>query len=440
MLPLEGSSALPSAPPRPGIPAVGEVVAGRYRITGVLGEGGMGIVLAAEHATLGEPVAIKVMLAEAASSDEARERFLREARATARIHSDHVVRILDVGTTDRGAPFLVMERLVGQDLQQRLEEQGALPFAHVVPLILQACAGLAAAHAMKIVHRDVKTQNLFVTRRNDGSEQVKVLDFGIAKAGMVSSSSLDKSLTNTAASFGTPTHMSPEQVRSSKDVDARADVWAIGVVTYELLSGRLPFDGTSAAGVLAAVIADDPAPLPPAVPAPLAAVVRRCLEKDANRRWPSVAALARALAPFAPGSRALVAEILRIGGDAGGAPPARARRWARDGRVLVAIGAFGLALGAIVVVAVAGTRRPEPAAGAVAAEVRPAPTVGAATERATAAASAATDRPGAPTATPAASAAPHAVEATTSTVSRAIPTPTAAPRRPRVPDPTADRE
>ncbi|MBL8716729.1 MAG: serine/threonine protein kinase [Myxococcales bacterium] len=284
-----------------GVPRPGEVIAGKYRVDGELGAGAMGVVLSGHHLLLQRPVALKVLRQASASRPVVVARFLREARAALSIQSAHVVRVMDVGTLDGGAPFMVMEHLDGEDLGQLLARRGPLPVGEAVGYVLQACDAVAEAHQRGIVHRDLKPANLFLTRRADGRALIKVLDFGISKA-TLGEAERDLGLTESAAILGSPIYMSPEQVRDSKSVDARADVWALGVVLYRLTSGAAPFEGSTFSSLCAAIAADPPVPLRerfPAVPAALDAVVTRCLEKDPAARFPDVSALAAALAPLA---------------------------------------------------------------------------------------------------------------------------------------------
>lgn len=274
----------------------GEVIAGKYRVEKLLGQGGMGVVVAARHLQLQERVAVKLMLTDD-SNEEAAERFVREARAAARIESDHVAHVSDVGVTADGRAYLVMEYLDGQDLSQLLTSRGRLPAAEAVDYLLQACEAIAEAHSLGIVHRDLKPSNLFLTRRRDRTPHVKVLDFGISKMGTPSMAQI--SITNTAALMGSPLYMSPEQMTSTKDVDARSDIWALGVVLYELLSGRAPFDGETLPQVCSRVMQEQPPPLiVPELPVGLPVVVTKCLEKRPEARYQSLAELALALAPF----------------------------------------------------------------------------------------------------------------------------------------------
>jgi serine/threonine-protein kinase len=277
----------------------GDVLAGKYRVERVLGEGGMGVVVAARHVALDQIVALKFLLPEIVTNQEALGRFMREARNAVRLKSEHVAKVTDVGTLENGAPYIVMEYLEGTDLAGVLERQRVLPLPTAVDFILQACDAIAEAHALGIVHRDLKPQNLFVTRRHDNTSLVKVLDFGISKS---AAGAADFAATKTQAVMGSPAYMSPEQMRSAKNADARSDVWALGIILYQLVLGRVPWDAETFTELAIKVAMD---PLPPFPnPGPLAPgleeVLRRCLEKDPNRRYPDVYALALALAPFAP--------------------------------------------------------------------------------------------------------------------------------------------
>jgi tRNA A-37 threonylcarbamoyl transferase component Bud32 len=297
-----------------GLPKAGDVLAGRYAIEGVIGQGGMGVVLAARHTVLGQRVAVKFLLPELAKRQpEAAERFVREARAAIHLKSEHVARVMDVGTEANGAAYMVMEFLEGRDLQRVAREQAPLGVAWVVDCVLQAAEALAEAHAAGIVHRDLKPANLFLTTHADGSPLVKVLDFGISKAAVPG----ERGITRTDAVMGSPGYMAPEQIRSAKHVDQRADVWGLGIVLYELLTGRPPFDGDNIATLSAQIVLETPTPadtVRPEIPKGLAEAVARCLEKDPAGRFQNVAALARALSPFGtPASATLVERIGRIG-------------------------------------------------------------------------------------------------------------------------------
>jgi eukaryotic-like serine/threonine-protein kinase len=276
--------------------APGTIVAGKYRIESLLGEGGMGFVVAATHIQLGTQIALKLLREEMAKSQRVVERFLREAQASAQLRSEHVCRVMDVSTLDTGVPFIVMELLYGRDLATVIKQAAPLPVGAIADYILQACQGIAEAHSLGIVHRDLKPGNLFLTQRPDGRPLIKVLDFGIAKA---PGASRDFSLTQTASVMGSPGYMSPEQLKSSKEVDARADLWSLGVVMYEMVTGRPPFTAESITELALRVTLDPTPPLPPTVPRGFVDVIDRCLAKDPKNRFRDIAALAAALAPFA---------------------------------------------------------------------------------------------------------------------------------------------
>ena len=269
----------------------GATVAGKFRIERILGAGGMGMVAVATHLHLDQRVALKVLLAEAANDPSAVQRFLREARAAAKLRSENICHVTDVGQLDNGAPYIVMELLEGQDLAALLS-RGAMQQVHAIDAVLQACVGLAEAHANGIVHRDLKPANLFVTRRLDGSPLIKVLDFGIAKAPAQAATGL----TQTQAVMGTPGYMAPEQLRSTRDADARADIWALGVILYQALSGRLPFPANSITEFAVKSVMDPPDPID--VDPNLRGVILKALEKDPAQRFPDIGAFATALAPF----------------------------------------------------------------------------------------------------------------------------------------------
>jgi len=283
----------------------GTVLDGKYQVGRLLGRGGMGVVMAAQHLLLDTEVALKFLTT---TEPELVARFSREARAAARIQSEHVARVLDVGALANGAPFMVMECLTGEDLSQILA-RGPLPPVEAVDYVLQACEAIAEAHALGIVHRDVKPANLFLTRRAHGRSMVKVLDFGISRGGARGMPTLTGS-----GLLGSPQYMSPEQWTDSRAVDARSDLWSLGVVLYEMLAGRRPFDGESFPAIFTAIANDAPPPLPRGlVPAGLEEAVWRCLEKDKSRRFQDVASLASAIGPFgSPASRPLLDRIAHI--------------------------------------------------------------------------------------------------------------------------------
>lgn len=277
----------------------GTVVGGKFRIEKVIAEGGMGLVVAATHLDLDQLVALKFFRAEVGSDRKTLlERFTREAKAAARLKSEHVARVFDVSVTDDGRPYMVIEYLEGQSLDQLLEEGGPLDVARAVEFAAQACEGLAEAHARGIVHRDIKPSNLFLVSRPPGPGIIKILDFGISKLALSDASNFATNIM-----MGTPCYMSPEQIRSTATVDHRADIWSLGATLYQLLAGRAPFDASRDLLALAeSIVFDSPQPLDqlrPDVPKPLAAVVARCLSKDRNARFASTGEMAVALLPFA---------------------------------------------------------------------------------------------------------------------------------------------
>ncbi|MEP7126650.1 MAG: serine/threonine-protein kinase [Byssovorax sp.] len=292
----------------------GDILADKYRIERVLGAGGMGVVVVATHLDLLETRAIKFMLPEALTNADAVERFVREARAASLLKSEHVARVFDVGRLATGAPYMVMEHLDGTDLDIVLKTRGQLPIGEAVLYVLQTAEALAEAHGRGIIHRDLKPSNLFISARANGSPCVKVLDFGISK--IIGAPSADGDLTKEHTVLGSPHYMSPEQMRSSRDVDGRADIWSLGVILYMALAAQRPFRGQHVGEIIARVMAGPPkAPsrhrrdLPPE----LDAVIMRCLERDPGARFADVSELAKALLPFAPeGSARLVEGIARI--------------------------------------------------------------------------------------------------------------------------------
>jgi serine/threonine-protein kinase len=299
--------------------APGDLIAGKYRVERVLGQGGMGVVVAARHEELGQRVAIKLLRPDIADTEGALDRFLREARAAARIESDHVARVFDVGKQDDGRAYMVLEFLEGADLGKVLASREALPVDEAVDLVLEALDAVAHAHVMGIVHRDLKPSNLFLVTRSDGSQRLKVLDFGISKASGFDASSSEASLTASQSMLGSPAYMSPEQVRNAKGVDVRSDIWSLGVILYELLTGRTPFVGDTLGDTLARIIEGTylpPRVLRPEVPIALSRVIERCLQRDKEKRFANVAELSDALAPLgsprAPELSARVARVLGV--------------------------------------------------------------------------------------------------------------------------------
>ncbi|WP_437995623.1 serine/threonine-protein kinase [Sorangium sp. So ce185] len=303
---------------------VGDVLADKYEVERVLGEGGMGVVVAARHRLLGERVAIKFLLPQARERADLVARFLREGQAAARIRSEHVTRVFDVGTLARGEPYLVMEYLEGTDLKALLRDRGPLSVELACDYLLQACEALAEAHALGIVHRDLKPGNLFLSQRADGSPLIKVIDFGISKMALASEPAAPRAhdMTESSAMLGSPLYMAPEQMVSSKSVDARADVWSMGAILYQLLTGAIPFQGDSVMQIYDRILEGPPRlrGLRADVPERLDRAVQRCLQRNPADRFGNIAELAAELAPFAPPHAqhlaARAARVLRVRLDA----------------------------------------------------------------------------------------------------------------------------
>ncbi len=290
----------------------GEIFLGKYRVERVLGVGGMGAVVEARHLQMDDRVAIKFLLASMAKNADVVTRFIREGRAATKIRSEHVVRVFDVGTMDNGAPYMVMEFLEGSDLSQLVGRQGRMPYSQAIDLILQGCEAIAEAHAAGIVHRDLKPANLFVTTRPDGASCVKVLDFGISKISDASNPQA-MGMTSTQAVMGSPRYMSPEQMKASRDVDGRTDIWALGTVVHELISGAPAFDAETMPLLYVRILTDPPAPLPPDVPPQLQHALLGALQKEPAQRYQNVAEFAAALAPFGTAAATVSAErIARV--------------------------------------------------------------------------------------------------------------------------------
>jgi serine/threonine-protein kinase len=266
----------------------------------------MGVVVAATHLELGHRVAIKVLRDDMARVPTVVERFLREGRAAVQLRTEHVCRVFDVGRTDAGAPYMVMELLEGNDLGRVIAKQ-PLAMTIAVEYVMQACVAVAEAHAAGIIHRDLKPANLVVTRRLGGGPLIKVLDFGIAKA----MSEASAELTRSQSMLGSPAYISPEQLQSARDVDARTDLWALGATLYELLSGRLPFHAPTVTAMAVRIMTRPPDPLD--TDPTLRAVILRCLDKSPAQRYPDVGALVADLAPFGgPSGRAIAGMVQHL--------------------------------------------------------------------------------------------------------------------------------
>jgi len=313
----------------PAVFAAGTVLAGKYRIERALGRGGMGLVVATVHVELRTPVAVKLLDPRYTDRPKVIERFVREARAAARLKSDHICHVFDAGRLDDGTPYMAMELLEGKDLRRVLKD-GPVAMETAVEYLRHACDAIAEAHAAGIVHRDLKPSNLFLTERRDGSPLVKVLDFGVAKA----HDDVAPALTGAHAVVGSPSYMAPEQVRSAKDVDARSDIWSLGVILCELVSGELPFSGDTTLD-LARNIQQEPPVLPADAAPELVAIVERCLQKDPMLRFQSVGELVAAFDAMPRAKREASIATEQV-------PPAGPRK----SRVVWAIGAVAaIALG-----------------------------------------------------------------------------------------------
>ena len=286
-----------------GIPLdTGDILAKKYRLEKLVGEGGTGVVVSAQHLQLEQRVAIK-FLRTALASDEIRARFEREAHAIGQIESEHVVLVLDVGELEDHCPYMVMEYLDGRDLARVLKEDGPLAIEDAVDCMLQVCEALAEAHDQGIVHRDLKPANLFLTRTEEGAPHVKVVDFGISKIVDTKLPAGDKKeMTNAFTVLGSPRYMAPEQLRNSKDVDSRADLWSVGAVLFQLVTGKHAFDAESNVHASISVLTKEPRKLSldaPHAPPALETIIGRCLTKERHARFQSARELAAALRPFA---------------------------------------------------------------------------------------------------------------------------------------------
>ena len=293
----------------------GDVLAEKYRLDELVGQGAMGFVVRAHHLQLDEPVAVKFLLPDFAANQEALVRFEREARAAFKIKSEHVTRVLDVGRVANGAPFMVMEFLEGIDLGDLVGERLSLPVEEAVDYILQACEAVAEAHLLGVVHRDLKPENLFIITRRDGSACVKVLDFGLSKELPLKTGERQRALTSNEQVMGTAQYMSPEQWVSAKDVGPETDIWALGVILYEVVSDHSPFLRDKLARVCGAVLNAEAPPLAEVMGDPpdgLDDVLRKCMVKDVRHRFHRVEELCEALTPYAsPVGKELAERISR---------------------------------------------------------------------------------------------------------------------------------
>lgn len=297
--------ALASTKPTEQVPlpvATGDVVDGRYRIERLLGVGGMGCVFEAHHQALNQRVALKFMLPQYAQDRSAVDRFTREARAAVRLVTEHVGRVLDLGALPSGTPFLVMELLVGETVEHRLQREGPFPRDVALRVMADTLDALTEAHALGIIHRDLKPANLFLARRSSGAEVLKVLDFGVAKS---VHPDIEAGLGSTSAAMivGSPLYMAPEQLVSGRPIDARADLWAVGCTLYQVLSGQLPFQSADLVELMYAIQSRPHVPLAKLKPqlAEVSSLIDECLAKEPHRRPATAAALKARLEALATG-------------------------------------------------------------------------------------------------------------------------------------------
>jgi eukaryotic-like serine/threonine-protein kinase len=310
----------------------GDIIADKYLVDSVLGVGGMGVVFRARHLQLNGQVALKFLSAQFLSSPVAIGRFRREAQAAAKLKSEHVVRVFDVGTHTNGLPYMVMEYLVGCDLGGLLEASGRLASDLVADLLIQTCSAVEDAHEQGIIHRDLKPSNLFCVPRPDGTFTVKVVDFGISKVSDASAG-LEGSITVTGNIVGSPSYMSPEQMKSPNRIDHRSDLWSLGVVMYECLTGRLPFPASTYAEICLKVHQEPPLPASAhgvRLPAGLETIVNRCLAKEPEKRYATAGELAAALIAFAPHAPRASVRAATLGGVPGRTTTTRSR-WGLPG-------------------------------------------------------------------------------------------------------------
>lgn len=280
------------------------IIDDKYQVISELGRGGMGVVYEAVHLGLGHRVAVKFLSTSAANDEAMLARFVREARAGANVDSEHVAKVFDLGMTEDNAPYIIMELLEGDDLANVLQQREKLRIADAARFTVQAAVAMAAAHAIGVIHRDLKPENMFLLARRGGAPIVKILDFGLAKI----AHHIDSANTDTEIVFGTPKYMAPEQLRSSAETGPACDVWALGVILYQMLTGRRPFEGATFSMVASEILTKDAIPvreIRPEIPPDLARIVARCMRRDPTRR-PTAHELAELLLPFAPSCGELV--------------------------------------------------------------------------------------------------------------------------------------
>ena len=298
------------------VSVIGTTLDGKYRIDRLVGAGAMGAVYEGEHTGTGRRVAIKVISSGDVSRDQKLvARFQREAKAAGSIDTQHITQVLDAGVDDTGSPYLVMELLHGEDLQSAIRRLGPLPPELALRIVAQTCLGLAKAHEAGVVHRDIKPANLFLTRRDAGEILIKLLDFGIAKVKMDHASETDNmALTKTGSMLGSPLYMSPEQAKGLKTIDHRADLWSLGIVLYQALTGKTPYDHCDAlGGLIIAICHEEVTPvqeMAPWVAPEIAAIVHRALQREPAARYQSAMEIFEALKPLLPNGYSVNQEML----------------------------------------------------------------------------------------------------------------------------------